>query len=297
MSEGEDLGEVLVDTEGLARALHHAMAWQYDECDHGKYVGGPNDGQPYAMCEIFARRMVWLLRDENADKKTKLKLIEKLDLNLAEHRARFWEEAHKMHRVMRMLVAQCPYCVGRQEPKSEEPTDIDLTEAHRMHRAIRTLVPMEEMKISLDTNDPVVTVNGEVYDECPRCGNHGPHPAEQERKRTRDGKLYRLTCASCGLSFVQDSMAGQDEALAAIIDSTTAIETAAKAIATATEAISLSLIKHDPTARECIRLGVPTEDLHDGPCPACRVLRGLIATSELAELIEDEPPLPEETQE
>ena len=63
-------GEVLVDTEGLARALHHAMAWQYDECDHGKYVGGPNDGQPYAMCEIFARRVVWVLRDE----KTKLTL-------------------------------------------------------------------------------------------------------------------------------------------------------------------------------------------------------------------------------
>lgn len=260
-------GEVLVDTEGLARALHHAMAWQYDECDHGKYVGGPNDGQPYAMCEIFARRVVWVLRDE----KTKL--------TLAQEREKFWKTAHGMHQMhmaMRVLVAQCPYCNGRRPSPDAQDWSLD---------------------------EPVVTVDGKVYEECPRCGNHGPHPAEDEveqRKSTRAGKFYRLTCASCGLPFVQDPTPGQSEAaaLAVIIDSTTAIETVAMAFATATEAISsLPLIKHDPTARECIRLVVPTEDLHDGPCPACRVLRGLIATSELVELIEDEPPLPEETQE
>ncbi len=46
--------------EGLEKALaadeliawlHARFQFEYDECDHGVYTGGPNDGKPYAMCE------------------------------------------------------------------------------------------------------------------------------------------------------------------------------------------------------------------------------------------------------
>lgn len=42
----------------LASRLHDAWEWQYDECDHGTYSGGLSHGQPYAMCEILARRIM-----------------------------------------------------------------------------------------------------------------------------------------------------------------------------------------------------------------------------------------------
>lgn len=46
-------------TRAAAKALHQAWDWQYDEfCDHGTYAGGPNNGEPYAMCEIIAPRVV-----------------------------------------------------------------------------------------------------------------------------------------------------------------------------------------------------------------------------------------------
>jgi hypothetical protein len=41
----------------LARSLHYAMQWQWDECLHGTYSGGPSHGQPYSMCEVFASRI------------------------------------------------------------------------------------------------------------------------------------------------------------------------------------------------------------------------------------------------
>ncbi len=33
---------------------------------------------------------------------------------------------------------------------------------------------------------------------------------------------------------------------------------------------------HDPFARECVQVGVPASDLHDGSCPACRVMSSLV---------------------
>jgi hypothetical protein len=33
---------------------------------------------------------------------------------------------------------------------------------------------------------------------------------------------------------------------------------------------------HDPTARECVVVGVPVGALHDGPCPACRAMSALV---------------------
>lgn len=54
----EHAGLVLIDPDQLAVLLHRAMEWQYDQCDHGRYTGGPNAGNPYAMCEILARRVM-----------------------------------------------------------------------------------------------------------------------------------------------------------------------------------------------------------------------------------------------
>ena len=42
----------------LAEALHAAFEWQYDQCSHGTYSGGPSHGQPYAMCDLFAGRLI-----------------------------------------------------------------------------------------------------------------------------------------------------------------------------------------------------------------------------------------------
>lgn len=37
--------------EALVKAVHARYEFEYDECDHGTYRGGPYHGQPYAMCE------------------------------------------------------------------------------------------------------------------------------------------------------------------------------------------------------------------------------------------------------
>lgn len=50
----------MIDFESLlAKGIHSAFEWQYSECDHGTYTGGPSDGEPYAMCEIFAHHIVF----------------------------------------------------------------------------------------------------------------------------------------------------------------------------------------------------------------------------------------------
>jgi len=46
------------DTETLAAEIHEAWEFQYDQCDHGTYNGGPSAGQPYAMCELTAARII-----------------------------------------------------------------------------------------------------------------------------------------------------------------------------------------------------------------------------------------------
>lgn len=50
------------DVTRLADMIHRAMDYQYDECQHGTYSGGVSHGEPYRMCEIFARRVSAELR-------------------------------------------------------------------------------------------------------------------------------------------------------------------------------------------------------------------------------------------
>lgn len=38
----------------LAAAIHDRNEFDYDQCDHGTYQGGPSHGKPYAMCERAA---------------------------------------------------------------------------------------------------------------------------------------------------------------------------------------------------------------------------------------------------
>lgn len=42
------------DRASLAEAIHHRNEFDYDQCDHGTYRGGPSHGEPYAMCERAA---------------------------------------------------------------------------------------------------------------------------------------------------------------------------------------------------------------------------------------------------
>ena len=46
------------EREAIKQAWHDAYEWQYDECDHGTYSGGPMHGQPYEMCRIQADRFL-----------------------------------------------------------------------------------------------------------------------------------------------------------------------------------------------------------------------------------------------
>ena len=46
------------EIESLAAEIHEAYAYQYDECDHGTYVGGAMHGEPYSMCLINAERII-----------------------------------------------------------------------------------------------------------------------------------------------------------------------------------------------------------------------------------------------
>lgn len=52
---------LVIEPATLTPALHAAMEWQYDECDHGTYKGGAVNGKRYKMCEILSARMVWQL--------------------------------------------------------------------------------------------------------------------------------------------------------------------------------------------------------------------------------------------
>lgn len=49
---------IQVGTDSLAREIHEAWEFQYDQCDHGTYRGGHLNGEPYAMCELTAARIV-----------------------------------------------------------------------------------------------------------------------------------------------------------------------------------------------------------------------------------------------
>lgn len=51
------------EIETLAAEIHEAWEYQYDECTHGHYSGGATHGEPYAMCEIFARRIIYRRAD------------------------------------------------------------------------------------------------------------------------------------------------------------------------------------------------------------------------------------------
>lgn len=53
---------VEAEIETLAAEIHEAWEFQYDECTHGTY-SGPLEGTPYAMCEIFARRIIYRRAD------------------------------------------------------------------------------------------------------------------------------------------------------------------------------------------------------------------------------------------
>lgn len=35
----------------LIEFMHRRNGFDYDECQHGTYTGGPSHGEPYAMCE------------------------------------------------------------------------------------------------------------------------------------------------------------------------------------------------------------------------------------------------------
>ncbi|MHB1098909.1 MAG: hypothetical protein ACYCZR_05070 [Burkholderiales bacterium] len=49
--------------DDLAAWLHKEFRFQWDECDHGTYVGGTNAGKPYAMCERVSSRLAAFIHD------------------------------------------------------------------------------------------------------------------------------------------------------------------------------------------------------------------------------------------
>lgn len=53
-----DEASIQADTESLAAEIHEAWEFQYDQCDHGLYMGGHLHGEPYAMCRLSAERIV-----------------------------------------------------------------------------------------------------------------------------------------------------------------------------------------------------------------------------------------------
>lgn len=56
-TEGHD-DVVQAITDHLTREIHEAWEFQYDQCDHGTYGGGPGHGQPYEMCRLSAERII-----------------------------------------------------------------------------------------------------------------------------------------------------------------------------------------------------------------------------------------------
>ena len=52
-------GRGFVVSEGaVIEFMHRRNKFDYDQCDHGTYTGGPSQGQPYAMCERQGRALV-----------------------------------------------------------------------------------------------------------------------------------------------------------------------------------------------------------------------------------------------
>ncbi|MCI4659666.1 hypothetical protein [Cryobacterium zhongshanensis] len=46
------------EREALVARMHARNEFDYDECDHGTYTGGPSNGEPYAMCERQADSLI-----------------------------------------------------------------------------------------------------------------------------------------------------------------------------------------------------------------------------------------------
>ena len=49
---------VAPDLATLTAWFHASNEFNYDDCQHGTYAGGPSHGEPYAMCERFARQLL-----------------------------------------------------------------------------------------------------------------------------------------------------------------------------------------------------------------------------------------------
>ena len=46
------------EREALVNFMHRRNKFDYDECQHGTYSGGPSNGEPYAMCERQADALI-----------------------------------------------------------------------------------------------------------------------------------------------------------------------------------------------------------------------------------------------
>lgn len=46
------------ERDALIAWMHTRNEFDYDECAHGTYSGGPSDGEPYAMCERQADGLI-----------------------------------------------------------------------------------------------------------------------------------------------------------------------------------------------------------------------------------------------
>ena len=46
------------EREALVNFMHRRNEFDYDECQHGTYSGGPSNGEPYAMCERQADALI-----------------------------------------------------------------------------------------------------------------------------------------------------------------------------------------------------------------------------------------------
>ena len=61
------LGELMPPSEAqLVEWVHRRNQFDYDECQHGTYSGGPSNGEPYAMCERQGKALYALLTSPKA---------------------------------------------------------------------------------------------------------------------------------------------------------------------------------------------------------------------------------------
>lgn len=58
MDEYEYESEEVDVLDQLIVWLHEQFEFQFDECDHGTYSGGPSHGAKYKMCERIAENML-----------------------------------------------------------------------------------------------------------------------------------------------------------------------------------------------------------------------------------------------